>query len=65
MAFDLGSNGEAAYLSEAERREVLLRARSAIPKDKIMIAGTGGESSQLVKERNEEVAEIRADASWS
>ncbi|MEZ4631172.1 MAG: dihydrodipicolinate synthase family protein [Deinococcales bacterium] len=57
----LGSNGEAAYLSEAERREVLLRARSAIPKDKIMIAGTGGESSQLVKERNEEVAEIGAD----
>lgn len=57
----LGSNGEAVYLSEEERREVLTAAREVIPKDKVMIAGTGGEATQLVAERNRVAGEIGAD----
>jgi 4-hydroxy-2-oxoglutarate aldolase len=57
----LGSNGEAVYLSEEERDEALRAARAAIPKGKMMIAGTGGEATELVKERNERAAELGAD----
>ncbi len=57
----MGSNGEAVFLSEEERRTVLEAAREVIPKDKPMIAGTGGEATRLVKERNEVAAEVGAD----
>ena len=57
----LGSNGEAAFLSEAERREVLEQARAIIPKTKSMIAGTGGEATRTVIERNRTAAEVGAD----
>lgn len=42
----LGSNGEAPMLSRAEKLEVLRAARRAIPANKIMIAGTGLESTE-------------------
>ena len=57
----LGSNGEAVFLSEEERRTVLEAAREVIPRDKPMIAGTGGETTRLVAKRNEVAAEIGAD----
>ena len=57
----LGSNGEAVFLSEEERRAVLEAAREVIPQNKPMIAGTGGEATQLVMERNRVAAEIGAD----
>ncbi len=57
----LGSNGEAAFLSEAERREVVKVARAAVPKDKPMLVGTGGETTRLVVERNAEAADLGAD----
>ncbi len=57
----LGSNGEAVFLSEAERRTVLEAAREVIPKNKPMIAGTGGETTRLVQKRNEVAAEVGAD----
>ena len=57
----LGSNGEAAFLSEAERKEVLEQARAAIPKSKPMLAGTGGEATRIVIERNRVAAEVGAD----
>ena len=57
----LGSNGEAVFLSEDERRTVLEAAREVIPKDKPMIAGTGGEATRLVERRNEVAAEVGAD----
>jgi 4-hydroxy-2-oxoglutarate aldolase len=41
----LGSNGEAVYLSETEKRKVIEVCREAIPKDKIMLVGTGLEST--------------------
>jgi 4-hydroxy-2-oxoglutarate aldolase len=42
----LGSNGEAVYLTEEEKLRVLEAARRAIPPDKVMIAGTGCESTR-------------------
>ncbi len=57
----LGSNGEAAFLSEAERREVVRVARKAIPNDKPMLVSTGGETTRLVIERNAEAADSGAD----
>ena len=57
----LGSNGEAVFLSEEERRAVLEAAREVIPEDKPMIAGTGGETTRLVQKRNEVAAEVGAD----
>jgi 4-hydroxy-2-oxoglutarate aldolase len=57
----LGSNGEAAYLDEDERKQVLAAAREAIPKDKIMIAGAGGEATAHVIERCRDASEAGAD----
>jgi len=57
----LGSNGEAVYLSEEERRAVLAAAREVIPAHKPMLAGTGGEATALVLARNRVAAEVGAD----
>jgi 4-hydroxy-2-oxoglutarate aldolase len=58
----LGSNGEYVYLSEKEKVEVLKTARQAIPKNKIMIAGTGCESTGNTIDLTLQAAEIGADA---
>ncbi|MFZ5918693.1 MAG: dihydrodipicolinate synthase family protein [Chloroflexota bacterium] len=58
----LGSNGEWVYLDEQERTEVLLTARQAIAKDKLMIAGTAHESTRHTIILTEKAAEIGADA---
>lgn len=58
----LGSNGEAAYLTEDERRQVLEAAREAIPASKPMLVGTGGEATRTVAARNRVAAEVGADA---
>ena len=42
----LGSTGEFVYLSMDEKKAVFERAREAIPQDKIMLAGTGCESTR-------------------
>ncbi len=39
----LGSNGELVMLSHDEKIKVMQAAREAIPKEKIMLAGTGCE----------------------
>ena len=41
----LGSNGEPVYVNEEEKLRVWQAARAAIPPDKLMIAGTGCEST--------------------
>ena len=41
----LGSNGEAVYLDLEEKVGVWEAARRVIPKDRVMIAGTGYEST--------------------
>ena len=57
----LGSNGEAAYLTEEEKRSVLETARRVIPTSKLMIAGTGCESERQTVAFTEEAARIGAD----
>jgi len=58
----LGSTGEFPLLSEAERDAVLVAAREAIPRDKLMIAGTGSNSTLLTIRQTRRAAEIGADA---
>lgn len=58
----LGSNGEWIFLDETERREVLKTARQAIPRDKLMIAGTAAESTLHTLTMTEKAASIGADA---
>ena len=42
----LGSNGEAVYLNEKEKMKVIEVSRDSVPKSKIMMVGTGMESTQ-------------------
>jgi 4-hydroxy-2-oxoglutarate aldolase len=58
----LGSNGEWVYLDEQERLEVFKNTRQAIPKDKLMIAGTASESTRHTIAMTEKAAKIGADA---
>jgi 4-hydroxy-2-oxoglutarate aldolase len=57
----LGSNGENVYLSEAEKRVVMVTAREAIPDDKLFIVGTGRESTKLTIESTQAAADSGAD----
>ena len=58
----LGSNGELVLLSEQERVRVFEIARDAIPPDKLMIAGTGCQSTGQTVELTKSAAAIGADA---
>ena len=58
----LGSNGEAALLDDEERVRLLQAARRAIPEDKLLIAGTGCESTRATIALTRQAAEIGADA---
>jgi len=58
----LGSNGEAVYLTEEEKLLVLETARQAIPSDRLMIAGTGCESTRQTVALTGQAAQIGADA---
>ena len=58
----LGSNGEAAYLERAEKVRLLEAAREAIPAGKLLIAGTGCESTAATIELTRQAAEVGADA---
>lgn len=57
----LGSNGENIYLSEAEKRAVIVTAREAIPSHKLLIVGTGRESTKLTIESTWTAADLGAD----
>jgi len=58
----LGSNGEAAYLTEEEKVHAWKAARTAIPSSKLMIAGTGCESTQETIHLTRLAADAGADA---
>mgnify|MGYP006282269433 CR=1 FL=1 len=58
----LGSNGELVMLSKEEKRKVYEIARQSIPKDKIMIAGTGAQSTRETTELTQIAADCGADA---
>lgn len=57
----LGSNGEYVLLSDREKLRVLEGARSAIPSNKMMIAGTGADSTRQTIELTRQAASIGAD----
>ncbi|MBN1811003.1 MAG: dihydrodipicolinate synthase family protein [Anaerolineae bacterium] len=57
-----GSNGEAAFLTEEEKRRVWETARRTIPAGKLLIAGTGCESTRQTIALTQVAAETGADA---
>lgn len=58
----LGSNGEAALLQESEKLEIVRVARQEIEPEKLMIVGTGLESTEATKVLTLRVADLGADA---
>jgi len=58
----LGSTGEAIFLSDQERRDVLKTALAAAAPSKIMIAGTGVESAHGTLQLTEYAADLGYDA---
>jgi dihydrodipicolinate synthase/N-acetylneuraminate lyase len=58
----LESTGEFAMLSEGERDRVLGAAREAIPREKLLIAGTGADSTLLTIRQTKRAAEMGAEA---
>jgi 4-hydroxy-2-oxoglutarate aldolase len=57
----LGSNGEAVYLNEKEKIKVIEISREFIPTSKIMLVGTGMESTQETILFTNQVAKMGAD----
>ncbi|KAM9792193.1 4-hydroxy-2-oxoglutarate aldolase, mitochondrial [Neosynchiropus ocellatus] len=57
-----GSNGEYPLLSEEERVEVVRRVRLALPRDKLVMAGSGCESTRATLQLTEKMAAVGADA---
>jgi 4-hydroxy-2-oxoglutarate aldolase len=57
----LGSNGEAVYLNEKEKIKVIEISRESIPKSKIMLVGTGMESTQETIRFTNQAAKLGAD----
>ncbi len=58
----LGSNGENMMLTQTEKIKVLRSAREAIPSGKLLIAGTGCESTSETIILSKEAADAGADA---
>jgi len=57
----LGSNGEAVYLNEKEKTKIIEVSRESIPTSKIMIVGTGMESTQETIRFTNQSAKVGAD----
>ena len=57
----LGSNGEAVYLNEKEKIKVVEVSRESIPSSKIMLVGTGMESTQETIRFTNQMAKMGAD----
>lgn len=57
----LGSTGEFVYLTQDEKKAVFERGREVIPEDKIMLAGTGHESTREAVALTRWAAEIGVD----
>ncbi|XP_026214638.1 4-hydroxy-2-oxoglutarate aldolase, mitochondrial [Anabas testudineus] len=57
-----GSNGEYPYLTEEEQVEVVKTVRRSLPADKLLIAGSGCESTRDTVQLTEKMAAAGADA---
>jgi len=58
----LGSNGEAPLLDESESDAVIEAAREIVPRDRLLIAGTGRESTRGTIAASQRAASLGADA---
>ena len=58
----LGSNGEAPLLDEVESDRVIAAARDAVPRDRLLIVGTGRESTPATIAASRRAAALGADA---
>ena len=58
----LGSNGEAPQLDEAEADRAIAIVRDGVPRDRVLIAGTGRESTKATIAATRRAAAIGADA---
>lgn len=58
----LGTNGEAALLDEDESDRVIAAAREALPENRLLIAGTGRESTKATIAASRRAARLGADA---
>ena len=58
----LGSNGEGVYLDQEEKVRVWDSARQLIPSDKLLLAGTGCESTRETIALTRRAADVGADA---
>ncbi|MBS0011940.1 MAG: dihydrodipicolinate synthase family protein [Bacteroidales bacterium] len=58
----LGSNGEMVMLNNKEKKQVYDAARDAIPPGKLMIAGTGAQSTRETRDLSVMAADSGADA---
>ncbi|XP_036401408.1 4-hydroxy-2-oxoglutarate aldolase, mitochondrial [Megalops cyprinoides] len=57
-----GSNGEYPYLTAEERVEVVRRVREALPREKLVMAGSGCESTMATVQMTEQMVQAGADA---
>jgi dihydrodipicolinate synthase/N-acetylneuraminate lyase len=58
----LGSNGESVYLEHSEKLKLIEAARRKVPSTKMLLAGTGVESTQATIELTKEAADRGVDA---
>jgi 4-hydroxy-2-oxoglutarate aldolase len=58
----LGSNGEAPQLDDAEADRAIALVRDGVPRDRVLIAGTGRESTKATIAATRRAAAIGADA---
>ena len=58
----LGSNGEQVMLSESEKHEAVAAAREAMPPGRLLLAGTGGQSTRETIRLTRDAASAGADA---
>jgi 4-hydroxy-2-oxoglutarate aldolase len=58
----LGSNGEAPFVGEDEAERVIAAARQAVPRDRVLIVGTGRESTRDTIAASARAAAAGADA---
>nr|XP_054766307.1 4-hydroxy-2-oxoglutarate aldolase, mitochondrial-like [Lytechinus pictus] len=57
-----GSNGEYMYLTKEERVEMVHRVRQAVPSNKLIVAGSGCESTRDTIEMSQRMSDAGADA---
>jgi 4-hydroxy-2-oxoglutarate aldolase len=58
----LGTNGEAVFLDERESDAVIAAAREAVPRDRLLLAGTGREGTKATIDASRRAAALGADA---